>query len=114
MSEHCLEDKSYKFAIRVVNLYKVLTAQRKEFVMSKQVLRSGTSIGANVSEAKYAHSRADFKAKVKIALKEANETSYWLRLLHDTEYITDVEYENINNDIVELIKILISICKNIG
>ena len=106
-----IEIKSFDFAIRIVNLYKHLTDTKKEYVLSKQILRSGTSIGANVSEAEKGQSKADFNAKMNIALKEANETYYWLRLLYKTEYISENEFLNIENDIREIIAILISICK---
>lgn len=95
-----------------MNLYKHLTADKKEFVLSKQLLRSGTSIGANVSEAEKAVSDADFNAKMNISLKEANETFYWLRLLHETEYLTDKEFKSIETDIKEIISILVSITKS--
>ena len=106
-----IEIKSFDFAVRIVNLYKHLTADKKEFVLSKQLLRSGTSIGANVSEAEKAPSDADFNAKMNIALKEANESFYWLRLLHATEYLNDKEYSSIENDIKEIVSILVSITK---
>ena len=83
--ENVIEIKSFDFAVRIVNLYKYLTNEKKEFVLSKQLLRSGTSIGANISEAQQAQSRADFLSKLEIALKEASETKYWLRLLYATE-----------------------------
>ena len=107
-----IEIKSFNFAVRIVNLYKHLTTDKKEFVLSKQLLRSGTSIGANVSEAEKAVSDADFNAKMNISLKEANETFYWLRLLHETEYLTDKEFESIESDIKEIISILVSITKS--
>ena len=106
-----IEEKSFDFAVRTVNLYKFLTNEQKEFVLSKQVLRSGTSIGANVAEAQKAQSRPDFNAKLNIALKEANETYYWLRLLHKTEYISTEAYVSIETDIREIISILVTICK---
>ena len=106
-----IEIKSFDFAVRIVNLYKHLTMDKKEFVLSKQLLRSGTSIGANVSEAEKAPSDADFSAKMNIALKEANESFYWLRLLHATEYLTDKEFESIESDIKEIVSILVSITK---
>ena len=96
-----IEIKSFNFAVRMVNLYKHLTADKKEFVLSKQLLRSGTSIGANVSEAEKAPSDADFGAKMNIALKEANETFYWLRLLHTTDYLTDKEFASSECIIIE-------------
>lgn len=109
--DNIILDKSFDFAVRVVNLYKHLTAEKKEFVLSKQLVRSGTSIGANVSEAVRAQSTADFIAKLSIALKEANETEYWLKLLYKTEYLTKKEYESISKDINEIIAILVSIIK---
>ena len=84
---------------------------KREFVMSKQLLRSGTSIGANVKEALRGQSRADFASKMNIELKEATETMYWLMLLHDTEYINDTEYKSLNDDLNDIRNILISICK---
>ena len=87
MKDNVVKDKSLEFAVRIVNLYKFLVNEQKEFVMSKQILRSGTSIGANIREAEQAQSRADFINKLNIALKEANETEYWLELLIRTEYI---------------------------
>ena len=111
MSENIIEKKSFTFAIRVVNLYKYLTSDKKELIMSKQLLRCGTSIGANISEAERGQSRADFTAKMNIALKEANETHYWLRLLNATEYLDNKMFESIENDIKELVAILTAICK---
>ncbi len=103
-----ISKKSFDFAVRTVNLYKHLTAEKKEYVLSKQLLKSGTSIGANVSEAERGQSKADFNAKLK---KEANETYYWLRLLHQTDYLTDKEFKSMETDIDEIIAILVSICK---
>lgn len=97
---------SKKFALRCVNLYKLLCNQRFERVMSKQLLRSGTSIGANVAESEYAQSTADFISKLSIALKEAAETKYWLDILLDAEYIQENEHKSINADCVALIKLL--------
>jgi four helix bundle protein len=111
MGKSILKEKSYRFAIRVVNLYKFLCKDKKEFVMSKQVLRSGTAIGALIREAEFGQSKADFVSKLSIALKEANETVYWLQLLFDTGYLNKVIYQSINNDCEELIKILISSIK---
>ena len=105
-----LEEKSLKFAIRIVNLYKYLIDEKKEFVMSKQVLRSGTSIVANIAEAQYAQSKADFLTKMHISLKEASETKFWLKLLYSTSYIND-SHTSIMNDCDELLKILTSTCK---
>ena len=84
---------------------------QKEFVLSKQLLRSGTSIGANVAEAQKAQTKPDFNAKMNIALKEANETEYWLKLLYKTEYVTETEFNSIEKDVKEIIAILVSICK---
>ncbi len=106
-----VEKKSFDFAVRIVNLYKHLTAEKKEYVMSKQLLKSGTSIGANVSEGEQGQSKADFHSKMCIALKEANETYYWLRLLFATDYLTEKEYLSIEIDIKEIIALLTSICK---
>ena len=112
MSESITADKSFDFAIRIVKLYQHLTKTKQEFVMSKQLLRCGTSIGANVSEAKYEQSKADFLAKMKIALKEANETYYWLRLLYRTDYLSEVQFQSLSYDIEELLRLLTAICKN--
>ena len=111
MVSKSIEEKSFDFAVRIVNLYRFLTNEQKEFVLSKQVLRSGTSIGANVAEAQKAQSRPDFNAKLNIALKEANETYYWLRLLYKTEYIPSDAFISIESDIREIISILVTICK---
>ena len=111
MAESLTLDKSKNFAIRIVNLYKYLCSDKREFVLSKQLLRCGTSIGANLSEAMYAISRNDFIAKVFISLKEAAETEYWLDLLNKTGFLSDVEYNSMNEDCKELIKLLTSIAK---
>ena len=107
-----IEEKSFAFAVRIVNLYKHLNETKKEFVLSKQLLRSGTSIGTNVAEAEQAQSTADFISKMSIALKEASETKYWIRLLASTSYLTEAESVSILNDCVELEKILVSIIKS--
>lgn len=99
------------FAVRIVNLYKYLVKNHSEYVLSKQLLRSGTSIGANVREAVYAQSRADFNAKMYIALKEAGESAYWIELLEQTEYLTPTQANSIYDDCDELVKILFSITK---
>lgn len=104
-------DKAYKFAIRIVNAYKYLIQDKKEYILSKQLLRSGTSIGANIAEANGAISPADFSAKISIAYKECLETKYWLSLLKDTEYIDSKSFESIHNDADEISKILYSILK---
>ena len=109
-SNICIE-KSFDFAVRIVNLYKYLTQIKREYTLSKQILKSGTSIGANVTEAQRGQSRADFTAKMAIALKEAYETDYWLKLLYRTDYISKSQFKSLNYDIQELIRILISICK---
>ena len=111
MKDNIIKDKSFSFAVRVVNMCKYLYNEKKEYILSKQLLRSGTSIGANVSEAEHAQSADDFVHKFNIALKEANETEYWLKLLLHTEYLTTEQYDSINNDCKELNKILISIIK---
>ena len=111
MNENAIEIKSFDFAVRIVNLYKHLTEEKRECVMSKQILKSGTSIGANVAEAQRGQSKPDFNAKMNIALKEANESYYWLRLLFATEYLTEKEFSSIKTDIKEIIAILTSICK---
>ena len=110
--ENIIEDKSFRYAIRIVNLYKYLCRTKKEFVLSKQLLRAGTSIGANVAESQQAQSRADFIAKLSIALKETSETKYWLRLLKATDYLTDEESRSIYADCVELEKLLVTILKS--
>lgn len=104
-------DKSYDFAIRIVNLSKYLQDEYKEFVLSKQTLRSETSIGALIREAKFAQSKVDFINKMSIALKEANETDYWIDLLFDTKYLNQKMYDDIKKDINELISLLVSIVK---
>lgn len=104
-------NKSFEFAVRMVNLYKFLVRKYKEHTLSKQILRSGTSIGANISEAQRAQSKADFISKMSVALKEANETQYWLKLLYRTGYIDKEQFCSLNFDIDELISLLVSICK---
>ena len=103
--------KSKQFALRIVRLYKYLCENKKEYVLSKQIVRSGTSIGANAKEASAAQSKADFYAKLSISLKEAAETEYWLEILHESEYIDDKQFESIYGDCTELLKILTSILK---
>ena len=110
--DNIIEEKSFRFAVRIVNLNKHLQTNKKEFVLSKQLLRSGTSIGANISEAQQAQSRADFLSKLEIALKEASETKYWLRLLYATEYLTADQFESMHQDCSEIEKILVSIVKS--
>lgn len=103
---------SKAFAVRMVNLYNHLTENQKEFVMSKQLLRSGTSIGANVFEGKQAQSRADFSSKMNIALKEASESGYWIDLLYDTHYLSDSQYQSLFSDCKRIIAVLTKIVKS--
>lgn len=109
MRENVIKNKSFGFAIRVVNLYKLLSVERREHVLSKQILRSGTSVGANVREALNAESQADFIHKLAIAQKECDETLYWLELLKETNFITEMEFKSIHNDAIENLKIIRSI-----
>ncbi len=111
MKANVVKDKSLAFALRVVKLTKYLRGEKKEFVISKKVLRSGTAIGALVREAEHAESKADFVHKMAIGLKEANETLYWLDLLHQSEYIADQSFESIRTDSEELVKLMASIVK---
>ncbi|WP_296686181.1 four helix bundle protein [Flavobacterium sp.] len=106
--ENITKEKSFAFAIEIVTLYKILL-DRKEFVLSKQMLRSGTSIGANIRESEHAQSKADFIHKLSISLKEANETEYWIDLLFETKYLSQSEFEFIKPKNVELLKLLTSI-----
>lgn len=110
--ENAIERKSFAFAVRIVRLSQFLREEKREFVLSKQILRSGTSIGANVREAVYAASRKDFINKLHIALKEANETAYWIELLGATEYLTQDMSASIHQDCIELRKLLIQILKS--
>jgi len=103
-----LEEKSYAFALRIVKMNQYIQSKKKEYVLSKQILRSGTAIGALVSEAQYAQSKSDFVHKLQIALKEANESKYWLRLLRDSNYINEAMSESMIQDVESLIKILTS------
>lgn len=113
MKETILQRKSKAFAVRIIKMYRVLCEEKREYVLSKQLLRSGTSIGANVREAKRAQTTPDFYAKLFVALKEAEETEYWLELLVETEYISQDMYESIYADNEELVKILVSSTKTI-
>ena len=108
---NAVEEKSFQFAIRIVRLYQYLRSKKKEFVLSKQLLRSGTSVGANVAEAQQAQSRADFLSKINIALKEAAETEYWLRLLRATDYLEEKEFRSIYSDCEQVKKLLVAIVK---
>ena len=111
MKENILKTQSLDFAIRIVNLYKYLYESKKEFVLSKQILRSGTSVGAMICEAEHSESAADFVHKIAISQKEINETLYWLELLCKTDYITVTEYESIKEDAIEVAKIISSSIK---
>ena len=112
-SDSILAEKSFRFSIRIVRLSQYLNGEKKEFILSKQILRSGTAIGALVSEAKYAQSRADFLNKLTIALKEANETLYWIDLLHETDYLNGSMHQSLRNDANEILGLLISITKKL-
>jgi four helix bundle protein len=111
MSESILKSKSYTFALRIIKAYRFLTQEQKEFILSKQLLRSGTAVGALVREAEYSESSSDFIHKLAIALKEANETQYWLDLLKDSKFIEEDVYNSMNYDCIELIKLLTSSIK---
>lgn len=108
MKENLLKTKSLAFSVRIVGLYRYLTEQKKEYILSKQILRSGTSIGANIYEANYGQSKVDFAAKLQIALKEAAETEYWLLLLTHTNYLEESMGKSLNEDCLELKRLLIS------
>lgn len=104
--------KGKDFAIRIIKLYNYLKDNKNEFILSKQIIRSGTSIGANIREAVRAFSKADFSYKMNIALKESNETEYWLELLYETGYIKEIEFQSLYDDCCELSKILTAIVKS--
>lgn len=106
-------EKSREFAVRIVRLYQYLCKEKQEYVLSRQLLRSGTSIGANIAEAQCSISRKEFLSKVYIAYKESNETLYWLDLLHDTDYLSDIQYQSIYADGQALCKILTSITRTV-
>jgi four helix bundle protein len=111
MKENIVNNKSFKFSIRIVKLYQYLCEQKKEYVLSKQLLRSGTSVGAMVREAEHAESKLDFKHKMAIAQKEINETIYWLELLAATDYLNNEQFESVHADAVEIIKLITTILK---
>jgi len=111
MKENVVKNKSFAFALRIVKMYQFLCEQKKEFVLSKQLLRSGTAVGALVREAEQAESPADFIHKMAIALKEANETEYWIELLFQSNFIDKTAYNSIKTDLTEILKLLISIIK---
>lgn len=112
MKKNVVKDKSFQFAIRIVNLSKFLI-EKKEFVISKQILRSGTAVGALIRESEHAESKPDFIHKLSIALKEANESEYWLELLHKSDYIDDKQFQTLSKDLTEILKLLISILKKV-
>lgn len=110
--DNVIENKSFQFAIRIVRLYKFLCEEKKEYILSKQLLRAGTSIGANVTESQQVQSKPDFVSKISIALKEASETKYWIKLLGATEYLSENQTKSILDDCVEIEKILVTILKS--
>jgi four helix bundle protein len=111
MQQSVISDKSYKFALRIINAFLFLSKEKKEYILSKQLLRSGTAIGALVSEGIFAQSKADFIHKMNIALKEAGETRYWINLLHDSNFISEEMYKSIYPEITELIRIIAAIVR---
>lgn len=111
MKENIVKNKSFAFAVRVVKLYQYLSEQKKEFTLYKQLLRSGTSVGAMIREAEHAETKNDFKHKLAIAQKEINETTYWLELLRETDYLNEEQFESIQNDATEILKLLTTIIK---
>jgi four helix bundle protein len=113
MSENksILKVKSYNFALRIVKLGQFLVSEKKEFILSKQILRSGTAVGALIREVEFGQSRSDFISKMSISLKEANETNYWLNLLKDSNYLSITEFESLEKDCLELIKLLVATVK---
>ena len=111
MKENVLKIKSFAFALRSIKCYQYLQQHKNEYVLSKQLLRSGTSIGANIRESEHAQSKADFVHKLSIALKEVNESAYWLELLHQSGYLEEEEFNSIYNECIELLKMLTSIVK---
>ena len=112
IKNYIIEEKSFQFAVRIVKLHRFLTTEKSEHTLSKQLLRCGTSIGANVAEAQNGQSLADFTSKMNIALKEATETKYWLRLLQAADYLSDVQFNSVYSDCVEIEKILVKIVKS--
>ncbi|MBR4108717.1 MAG: four helix bundle protein [Oscillospiraceae bacterium] len=109
--DNFIQEKSFRFALRIVNLCKYIQSEQKEFIMTKQLLRCGTSIGANVAESEHAQSRADFSSKLNIALKEAAETDYWLRLLYAANFLNQKEFQSVYEDCKEIEKLLAAIVK---
>lgn len=112
MKENIIKDKSFAFAVEIVALYKDLANNKKEYVMSRQLLKSGTSIGANIREAEFAQSKADFINKMSVSLKEANETDYWIDLLFTTNYLTKTEFDAFKPKSQEMLRLLVSIVKS--
>lgn len=110
--KNVVQEKSFGFAVRVVKLYKFLVEEKKEFTLSKQLLRSGTSVGANIEEALGGYSKKDFRAKMSISYKEIRETKYWLRLLKETDYITPPQFDSMHSEAEELAKMLFRIIQN--
>lgn len=111
MSKSILKDKSYAYAIRIVRLSQFLVEEKKEYILSKQVLRSGTAIGALISEGEFAQSKVDFINKMSIALKEANETAYWISILKDTNYLSESQFDTLYSECKELIAMLVATVK---
>ena len=112
MEDNVIKRKSRNFAIDIVRIYQWLCDEKHEYIMSKQILRSGTSVGANIAEGLRGQSKADFYAKLSISLKEASETSFWLDILHATDYLSDEQFQDINTKCEEIISILVAILKN--
>ena len=113
MKENIIKDKSFNFALRIVKFYQFFTESKREYILSKQLLRSATSVGAMVRESEHAESKADFIHKLSIALKEANESEYWIELLHKSNYIDNNQFKSLSNDLREILKLLISILKKL-
>ena len=111
-NKNIVQEKSFTFAVRIVKLYKYLVDEKKEYTLSKQLLKSGTSVGANIEEAIGGYTKKDFRAKMSISYKEIRETKYWLRLLKETAFITNPQFESLHNDAEELAKILFKIIEN--
>ncbi|HUH26226.1 MAG TPA: four helix bundle protein [Flavobacterium sp.] len=112
MKENVVKNKSFAFAVKVIRLYQFLCEHKREFVLSKQLLRSGTSVGAMIREAEHAETKNDFKHKMGIAQKEINETIYWLELLKETDYLSIEQFKNIHSDAIEIIKLVTAILKS--
>ncbi len=113
MKKNIIHQKSKLFAVRIIRTYQLLKVEEKEYVLSKQLLRSGTAIGALIKESEFAQSPKDFLNKLYIALKEANESLYWLELLHETKYLNEILFDSLSKDCIEIIKLLVSITKTV-